>query len=235
MWKIREIKRQALFRLNGFMWKGVLVFVINLVILNLLTYILPAPNIDSMINYPEQTMKIISDNLGQFMTMYMTMLLGSLIINIFVGSPLEVGIRRFFQEATEGNIKISNIFFAFKNNYINIVKVMFIRNIVIELWSLLLIFPGVVKSFQLYFIPMQLAQNPNLTYKEAAKESKQMTNGDKLHIFGLNLSFIGWMLLGMVFAGVGVLLVYPYMYETDEMLYRHKKTDNTKEETIPEY
>jgi len=230
MWNISTIKRDALHRLSGFFWKAVLVMIIHMVILNILTGILPMPNLKAMMEYPEEAMRIISQNIVEYSTMYMKVLAGTFIIRVFAVAPLEVGLRRFFMKATDGEVKTGELFFAFKNNYLNVVKIMFLRDLFIYLWSLLFVIPGLVKSFQLYFVARILAEKPDISYREAAAKSKEMTNGDKLHILGLNLSFIGWMFLGMMVMGVGTVVVYPYMYEADEMLYRTKNIDTDSRE-----
>ena len=49
---------------------------------------------------------------------------------------------------------------------------------------------------------------------KAIKLSNEMTRGDKFRIFVLDLSFIGWYLLGVLALGVGVLFVLPYVDAT---------------------
>ncbi|MNI95549.1 hypothetical protein D3C73_1538330 [compost metagenome] len=46
-----------------------------------------------------------------------------------------------------------------------------------------------------------------------------MTRGHKLDMFVLDLSFIGWYLLGILALGVGVLFVNPYFNATNAELY----------------
>lgn len=59
-------------------------------------------------------------------------------------------------------------------------------------------------------------------YKSAGqmiRESWQMMRGNKLRLLGLELSFIGVMLLGVLSLGIGFLFVRPYMYATQCLLY----------------
>mgnify|MGYP006297391159 FL=1 len=46
-----------------------------------------------------------------------------------------------------------------------------------------------------------------------------MTMGEKLDIFVLDLSFLGWYLLGALALGIGVLFVQPYYDATNAELY----------------
>jgi uncharacterized membrane protein len=56
-------------------------------------------------------------------------------------------------------------------------------------------------------------------YKRALELSTRMTDGEKFSIFVLDLSFIGWYLLGMLAFLVGVLFVMPYQNATEAELY----------------
>lgn len=60
------------------------------------------------------------------------------------------------------------------------------------LWSLLFIFPGIIKSYsysQMFFV---LAENPKLSSYQAMKISKILTRKHKADLFFMNLSFVGW-------------------------------------------
>ena len=80
----------------------------------------------------------------------------------------------------------------------------------IFLWSLLLAIPGIYKYYQYRFVPYIISDKPNLTAKNALAASREMTRGNKFKIFLLDLSFIGWYLLGLLALFVGVFFVMPY-------------------------
>ena len=46
-----------------------------------------------------------------------------------------------------------------------------------------------------------------------------MTDGEKLNIFVLDLSFLGWRILGLLLLGIGSLFVAPYPAATEAELY----------------
>ena len=57
--------------------------------------------------------------------------------------------------------------------------------------------------------------------------SKEMMHGQKWSAFGLDLSFIGWILLTIITFGIlGIFYVNPYIFSTEAALY-----DTLKEET----
>lgn len=87
------------------------------------------------------------------------------------------------------------------------------------LWLFLFIVPGVVKAYEYSMIPYLLAENPNLSASEAFSLSKQMTTGQKMDLFVLDLSFIGWGFLGLICCGIGLLFVQPYPEATKAEVY----------------
>lgn len=149
-------------------------------------------------------------------------------IRIFAINVLEVGLVNYFVRAEKGDVDVSNIFSVFKsNNYLNIVKTMVLRDVFLFLWTLLLIIPGIVKSYEYCFIPYILAENPDLEYKEIFEKTKKMTKGEKLEIFILNLSFFGWYFLGSLLFIIGVIFVVPYHKATEAKLYFALKDKTT--------
>jgi len=52
-----------------------------------------------------------------------------------------------------------------------------------------------------------------------------MTQGHKLDMFILNLSFLGWYILGIIAFGIGIAFVWPYENATYAQLYLILKQD----------
>lgn len=141
-------------------------------------------------------------------------------IRIFVGYMLEVGGRKFFIRAAQGESKMGYLGYVFKEKrYWDVFKTMIYRDVLIFLWTLLLIIPGIIKGYAYRMVPYILADNPNIGYKRAVELSNAMTMGQKWDIWVLDLSFIGWYLLGAIALGVGILFVNPYSYATSAELY----------------
>ncbi len=139
---------------------------------------------------------------------------------IFLGGPIEAGMNRYFLEARQDRTDFVNLFYSFRNGrYINTVKAMAWRLLFWTLWTLLLIIPGIVKGYAYSMVPYLLADNPGMDYKRALKLSMAMTAGQKFDIFVLDLSFIGWGLLGLLTCGIGLLFLNPYIYATKAELY----------------
>ncbi|SRR6056297_295839 len=155
----------------------------------------------------------------------MIMLVGAtvlliVLIRIFIGYMVEVGGRRYFIDLTFGSADIGVLGYGFgEGRYANIFKTMLLRSIYIFLWTLLLIIPGIVKAYAYRMVPYILAENPDMSSEKAIQLSNEMTMGEKLEIFVLDLSFIGWFILGALFFGIGIFFVQPYYDATNAELY----------------
>ena len=69
------------------------------------------------------------------------------------------------------------------------------------------------QHYALYLVPYILAENPAMRRKEVFALSRSMMKGNKMHAFGLELSFIGWDILSILTIGVlSALYVTPYRY-----------------------
>lgn len=143
-----------------------------------------------------------------------------LIISIFIGPLITVGKNRFFLEGFKGDVQISYLFSTFnRDEFWGIFKCMFITNIKNFLWTLLLIIPGIIKSYEYSMVPYLLSKEPDLTSSEAIGISRSLTDGHKLDMFILDLSFLGWYFLGALLFGIGTFFVVPYEEATKARLY----------------
>ena len=103
---------------------------------------------------------------------------------------------------------------------------MFWKDLFTFLWSLLFVIPGIVKSYEYMMIPYLLAENPDMSREDAFAESKRMMDGNKWDTFVMDLSFIGWLLLGAITMNiVNILYTNPYMYLTHAELYHTLKNN----------
>ncbi|WP_294561371.1 DUF975 family protein [uncultured Traorella sp.] len=91
---------------------------------------------------------------------------------------------------------------------------MLLRDIYTFLWTLLFIIPGIYKSYQYFMIPYILAENPNMDSSEVFEMTKMLTQGVKLDIFVLQISFLPWYLLGIITCGLAIFYVTPYQEAT---------------------
>ena len=166
--------------------------------------------------------------LGVLMIVFLVVFILVILFGTFIGAPVMVGKARFFMESREmsaGNAGIGKLFQNFSHgNYWNTVKTMFLKNLFINLWSLLFVIPGIIKSYEYYMVPYILAENPQIHYRDALNLSKDMMHGQKMNTFIMELSFIGWIFLGMLACGIGIYFVLPYYEATFAELYAVLRT-----------
>ena len=143
-----------------------------------------------------------------------------LLIKIFLANPIEIGGKTFFKSNVEATPAPLSLFSnGFRNYWHNFVT-LFLRDLYIVLWSLLFVIPGIVKAYSYKMVPYILAENPDMPANEVITRSREMMNGNKWQAFLLDLSFIGWILLGIVTLGLGfVFWTAPYMNSTSAALY----------------
>ena len=141
-------------------------------------------------------------------------------VNAFLINPFVVGVQRFSIRNLNSEAEVKEAAYGFDNNYKQNVKTMFQRDILILLWSLLFIIPGIVKAYEYRMIPYLLADDPTMTKDRAFAESRAMMHGNKWRAFVLDLSFLGWRLLSVLTLGIlEVFYVAPYKFMTDAALY----------------
>ena len=73
-----------------------------------------------------------------------------------------------------------------------------LTGIFIFLWSLLLIFPGIIASYRYRQAIYILLDNPKKSALQCIRESKEMMKGHKGELFVMDLSFIGWSILSNI-------------------------------------
>lgn len=97
----------------------------------------------------------------------------------------------------------------------------FLQGLFTFLWMLLLIIPGIVKSYAYSMAPFIMAENPDIRPREALRASEALMDGHKAELFFLELSFIGWGLLSALTLGIGSLWLNPYIQAAHAAFYRN--------------
>lgn len=158
--------------------------------------------------------------IGAFGLIVIVVMAIALLISAFLLNPLKVGTTRFFLSNLNRPAAVREVTYGFDHNYRQVVKTMFWRDIYTILWCMLLVVPGIIKSYQYRMIPYLLADDPTMTKDQAFAESKRMMNGQKWNAFVLDLSFLGWSLLtALTLGAAGVFFVFPYKNMTDAALF----------------
>lgn len=121
------------------------------------------------------------------------------------------------------NGSVGEFAFAF-SKIIPIIILSIVMAIVVCLGYVLLIVPGVMLSFGWSMASYVLRDNIE-SGLGALSESWRITKGHKMDLFVLGLSFIPWMLLGIITCGLAFIYVYPYMSVTYAKAYESLKAN----------
>lgn len=162
---------------------------------------------------------------GIFQNYWLMILLACLIVSALLSAsvftffgvfiltgPLQYGLFRVLTDRVRGREKVEfgDLFKGFEENFSGTLVLGILQSIFIFLWSLLLIVPGIVKSYS-YSMSYYLQQeDKSKDWKACLDESRSRMNGHKGQLFLLDLSFIGWYMVGLLCLGVGALFVVPY-------------------------
>jgi uncharacterized membrane protein len=94
------------------------------------------------------------------------------------------------------------------------------------LWMLLFVIPGIVKAYSYSMAYYIKIDRPELTPTQAISESRILMHGHKMRLFLLDLSFIGWIIVGSLCFGIGLLWVNAYIQASRAEFYRDLIGDN---------
>ncbi|MGG0300803.1 DUF975 family protein [Bacillus albus] len=157
------------------------------------------------------------------------------IIAMFIIGPLTIGASYFVLNVIRRtNARIGHIFRWFNDGskFMKSFLTYLLMNVYLILWTLLLIIPGIIKSFSYSMTYFILNDHPEYTANQAITESRCMMNGHKMDYFLLCLSFLGWFILSILTLGIGFLWLVPYFYTTSAAFYEEiSKKYYKKEDT----
>lgn len=225
MWNRQQVKEQAKIIMKRNYWKMFVVTLIASTLTGEKTTIIERVQDFASNNHSYDAQPIFySSNFELIFYSFISIasILG-ILYTIFIGNVIVVGKNGYFIKNHDENPGLGEIFKGFKGNYLNVVKIMFLMDLKTLLWLLLFIIPGFVKAYEYSMIPYLLAENPNLSASQAFSLSKQMTIGQKMDLFVLDLSFLGWIILGLICCGIGILFVLPYPEATRAEVYLNLK------------
>ena len=159
---------------------------------------------------------------------------GSLAAAVIVTPAFALSLMRIYLSLVQGNKpEVKDAFSGF-DDFWSAFKVTFLVGLYTFLWSLLFYIPGIVKGISYSMSLYVLAENKGKPALECIEESKKMTNGHKMELFILGLSFIGWALLGAITFGIAYIWVVPYMQATFTNAYNSLKPVAPVAEAIEE-
>ena len=161
-------------------------------------------------------------------------IVGSLLASIIVTPAFALSTVCVYQIVIKGETpEIKDAFSGF-DDFWSAFKVVFLVGLFTYLWTLLFIIPGIIKSISYSMSLYILAENKGKGALECINESKAMTEGHKMDLFVLSLSFLGWILLGILTLGIAFIWIIPYMNATYMNAYNSLKPAIETQETVEE-
>lgn len=151
---------------------------------------------------------------------------------LFIKNILAVGKCRFFIEGTKYKmVHIDKLLFIYRiKRTISVAKSMMLTSLYQFLWDLTII-GGVIKHYSYLLVPYIIAENPNISGKDAINLSRKMMDGYKLEAFKLELSLIPWYIIGTIsFQFSDLLFLTPYYQEVLAEFYMKVRDNRLRED-----
>ena len=145
--------------------------------------------------------------------------IGSLLVGLPVAYGFAVLMLGVFRGAEEVDL---GVLFAGFQEYSRILSTKLLQAVYTFLWSLLLLIPGIIKYYSYGMTDYILKDEPELCNNAAIERSMAM-EGNKMKLFLLDLSFIGWAILCLFTFGLGFFVLQPYMQVARAAFYEDLK------------
>ena len=131
---------------------------------------------------------------------------------IVIAGPLSYGLCRVLVKRVrnEGKVELGDLFDGFKEAFTDSLLLGLLQSIFIFLWTLLLVIPGIIKSYSYAMSSFIQQDSRNKNWRDCLDASRDMMDGYKMQLFLLDLSFLGWYIVGALCFGIGTLFVIPY-------------------------
>ena len=137
----------------------------------------------------------------------------TVVVPLLIIGPLAIGEAKVFLNLARSNdpIKIEDTFGGFTSDIGGNIILGLLVTLFTFLWSLLFVIPGIIKAYSYSMAFYIKHDNPTYTWQQCIDQSRKMMDGNKMRLFLLDLSFIGWIIVGVLCLGIGTLWVAPYM------------------------
>ena len=158
------------------------------------------------------------------------------LFRIFIVNVLQTGYARFFLENTKYHrTRLGRIFPFFTHDYFKVVGAMARKTIYQTLWNFTII-GGIIKMYSYKLVPYIVAEDSNISSRDAVRLSVKLMKGYKWKAFVLDLSFLGWNILSDITLGLsGIFYSNPYIEGTMAEFYKAIILEKRKEEIYKNY
>ena len=146
-----------------------------------------------------------------------------LLLYIIIG-PVSVGLAYVYLDLIrgEGTVKIKKFFYGFKNFIGNFI-LGFMYMLQVGLWTVFFIVPGIYVAYSYALIFYVKSDHPEYRWKECFDESERLMEGRRWQLFKLQISHIGWVIVGLAFVLIGSFWAAPYLETSTAIFYEEAK------------
>jgi uncharacterized membrane protein len=212
----REHKRIALEKLSGNWALAVGVTFMAALLGGLIT----GNNVDLTLGLDSDDLRVMPEFINSYLQIVAPVALVLSIVQLIIGGMIRLGYCRFMLKLYDGEKAELQDLFSQTHRFADGFCLAFLEALLVFLWSLLFIIPGIVAGYRYAMAPFILYENPGMSASEAISASKEMMDGCKLDLFILDFSFIGWQLLSALSLGIGTLWLNPYIAMAHTSFYR---------------
>lgn len=136
--------------------------------------------------------------------------------------PITVGLLSYYMKLVRGkSVEMAEIT-KWYNLFGGIFVMFLLIGIFTTLWTLLFIIPGIIAAISYKMAPYIFIDGEH-DGASCIKKSKELMNGYKADYFVFQLSFIGWIILGVFTLGILYFWLIPYMTAADIIYYDELK------------
>lgn len=142
-------------------------------------------------------------------------------LELLLGGPLEYAAGYLFlkQARDDQPMDLKELLKGFREDFGGLFLLNLMRSLFVALWSLLFVIPGIIAEYSYAMSFFIRVDHPEYDWNTCLRESKRMMKGHKMDYFVLELSFLGWRIVGALCLGVGTLWVNSYIRATQAQFY----------------
>lgn len=164
--------------------------------------------------------KLLENNLGYLSISFS-------LLYLILGGVITAGKCRFLLNMTldKDSAMFTDLFSQF-NIFLKTLALNLLVTLITALGFIFLIIPGIVIAYmysQAFYI---LVENPEMDVTDCMAASRKLMVGHKWELFYLHLTFIGWLLVGVLTFGIAYLWINPYFDLTCANYYLSIKSRN---------
>ena len=148
-----------------------------------------------------------------------------LLLYVIIG-PISVGLAYVHLDLVQGTgtVKIKKFFYGFKNFFGNFI-LGFMYVLQVGLWTCFFIVPGIYVSYSYALIFHIKSEHPEYRWKQCFDESERLMEGRRWELFKLQISHIGWVIVGLAFVLVGAFWATPYIQTSTAIFYETVRSE----------